>query len=107
MVHSAHLQAGADELDNVAVVAGAQDEYLAAERLRIPELVLRGHLVRENLHGHYLDSVAHCLVHLVRAQHTMRKQSARSRARLHLPVTAAMCVRYGHVWRKLHVQGFP
>lgn len=32
----AHLQAGADELDDVAIVAGAQDEDLAPEGLRVP-----------------------------------------------------------------------
>jgi hypothetical protein len=58
------LEAGAQELDDVAVVAGAQDEDLAPEGLRIARLVLARDLIREDLYRHHLYAIAECLVHL-------------------------------------------
>ncbi len=95
VVQGTHLEAGANELDNVAVVAGAQDEDLAAERLGIAGLVLCSDLVRENLHGHYLDAIAYRLVNLSSTLSRLlarRNHIVTSRARLLVPVAAAVCV---------------
>lgn len=58
------LQAGSQELHNVAIVARSQDEDLATEGFRIARLMIQRDLVCEDLDRHSLHPVAHCLVHL-------------------------------------------
>ncbi len=63
----AYLETGPKKLHYVTVVAGTQDKDLPPEGFRIAQLVVARDLIREDLHGHYLHTVAVRLVHLFKA----------------------------------------